>query len=64
MSLDQFKKDLRDALFGPTPEGSCVKCKQPFVSGTNVFTAAGARETKISGMCEVCWDDMFKKKVE
>ena len=58
MSLEEFKKELADSLFGPTPAECCVKCKQPF-SDKNVRTTAGWRETKISKMCETCWDDLF-----
>jgi len=37
----------------------CISCKQPF-SPDNVFTIEGARETTLSGMCEVCWDELFE----
>lgn len=36
----------------------CRNCKQPF-SSANVRTSAGWAETRISGMCESCWDAMF-----
>lgn len=36
----------------------CICCKQPF-SSLNVFTVAGAKETTISGMCEICFDGLF-----
>lgn len=38
---------------------SCVFCRQPF-TGDNVLTRAGWKETQISGICESCFDQMFK----
>lgn len=35
----------------------CFACGEDF-SEENVLTEAGARETQISGMCEVCFDEM------
>jgi len=63
MSLDDFKEKLQVSLFGATLPGCCVKCKQPF-SDKNVRTPAGWKETKISKMCENCWDNMFEDKSE
>jgi hypothetical protein len=45
----------------------CVQCKQDFVFGTkgapgvNCYTQAGWRETQISMMCEVCFDQAFEE---
>lgn len=39
-------------------EGKCVQCKEPF-SDSNFFTHLGWKETKISGLCEKCWDAMM-----
>lgn len=36
----------------------CVFCGEEF-SDKNVFTDAGWRETKISGVCETCWNKSF-----
>jgi hypothetical protein len=58
--LKRLQEQMKQDLFGATPEGCCVQCKDAFTSA-NVFTPAGARETRISGMCERCWDKMFKK---
>jgi len=38
----------------------CVDCKKPF-SLFNTHTAAGWRETQISGMCEKCFDEMYEE---
>ena len=35
---------------------SCMICKEDF-SHNNVFTKEGAAETRISGLCEVCFDN-------
>lgn len=36
----------------------CIDCGEEF-SNNNVFTEAGWKETKISGLCEKCFDDLF-----
>ena len=63
--LNELKQTLKEAAFGnERPKaGCCISCKQPF-SDVNVFTDAGWRETKISGMCEACFDDIFKDEEE
>lgn len=56
-----FRVDLNKLsleLFGETKEGCCIECKKPFEDGVNVHTEAGWRETKLSRMCESCFDDM------
>src|SRR5208282_4692687 len=35
----------------------CIKCKQPAI--LRCHSEAGRREFAISGLCEVCFDDMF-----
>ncbi len=37
----------------------CITCEQPFTK-ENVTTAAGWRETQISGICEECFDSLFE----
>lgn len=39
-------------------EARCISCGEPF-SNKNVFTREGLAEIKISGMCEVCFDELF-----
>lgn len=39
---------------------SCIECGEPF-SSKNVFTPEGWAETRISGMCESCFDNLFKE---
>lgn len=36
----------------------CIECGHEF-NDKNVYSEAGWRETKISGMCEVCFDELF-----
>ena len=38
----------------------CLSCLQPF-SAANVYSEAGWRETRTSGMCEDCWDKLFEE---
>ena len=42
-----------------TAEKKCFACGKGF-SDENVFTALGWEETKISGMCELCFDKCFE----
>ena len=59
--LEEFQKVVADAVGKTgTPAGHCYGCKEPF-SDQNVHTRAGWQETKISGMCENCWDSMFSE---
>lgn len=39
----------------------CIECSQPFELNVNVFTELGLKETKISGICEKCWDNIFSE---
>lgn len=57
--LESFKDQIAKAAFGTTEQipGKCRRCKQAF-SDKNVFTPAGWRETKITGICEKCFDEV------
>jgi hypothetical protein len=61
-----MRKDFTDTLalqaFGPDAvknltEGNCPKCGKNALQ--NCYSDAGRRETKISGICEICFDLMF-----
>jgi hypothetical protein len=39
--------------------GLCTKCGDQYQWGINVFTEAGARDTRIINMCERCFDGLF-----
>lgn len=54
--LDDLKAKLEKAV--DKQPGICVQCRQPFTD-KNVHTEAGWKETKISGMCEDCFDEMW-----
>lgn len=41
-------------------EDHCVQCGEAF-SNDNVFSQAGWKETKLSGLCERCFDDAFRE---
>lgn len=61
--LQDFKDKMARQAFGVAPSdvpGKCISCREPFSPNT-VFTEAGWRETKISGICEACWDKMFQE---
>ena len=57
-SMDEFLDQLQEELYGPTPRGCCIKCKEPFTS-KNVHTAAGWLEIDMSKLCENCFDEVF-----
>lgn len=61
MNLNELKDSLANSLSGgeKVPDGHCIRCKEPFTH-SNVFTSAGWRETKISKMCESCFDAIFE----
>ena len=42
-------------------QGRCIKCGEDF-SDKNTHTVAGWKETRISGMCEDCFDELFNKE--
>lgn len=41
-------------------KGICFHCGQP--AWPRCSTLAGKREFAISGMCEICFDEMFKEE--
>ncbi len=62
-SIKQLQLELAKQVFGedaPTniEAGLCIVCKEPALQ--KCHSEAGRREVKISGICESCWDDMFK----
>lgn len=56
MDLQKLKNKLASQCgFSSVQYGHCISCKEPF-SDTNVYSEAGWRETRISQMCEKCFD--------
>ena len=63
-NLNEFKDMLVATTFGEQGlerkrAGVCVKCGEPFTD-KNVHTEAGWKETKISNMCEDCFNSIFE----
>lgn len=61
MNLQDFKNNLSAATFGMSVEegiskGICINCKEEALP--KCHSDAGRREFKISGLCEVCWDEI------
>ena len=57
--MKEIKDQMAVDIFGgPLKPGCCVKCKQPFTN-INVHTEAGWRETKISSLCEDCFNEVI-----
>lgn len=62
--LKDFKDDVAKKLFGMTKteaieKGVCLHCGDPALK--NCYSEAGAKEYTISGLCEYCFDAMFKE---
>lgn len=60
-ALAALKNDMANDLFGMTKaealkSGICIQCKEPAIP--KCYSAAGEREYKISGLCEVCFDEI------
>jgi hypothetical protein len=51
--VNAFQMTKTDAL----NKGVCIKCKKP----PEFYSDAGRREYSITGLCEYCWDDIFKE---
>lgn len=61
VNLQAFKDRLRTVVeteHGTKGSAGCIKCGEPF-SDANVFTQEGWQETRISQVCEKCFDEMF-----
>lgn len=63
MNIDKAL-NLRDAHVS---KGTCVHCKQVVInpdgtpSKNRFYSEAGIREYTISGVCEICFDGLFKE---
>ena len=54
LSLEIYGMKRSDAL----KQGVCVACHEP----PQFHSEAGRREYPISGLCEVCWDELFAEQ--
>lgn len=63
IGIAEFKAEAeRQARANSSPlKTHCAQCKKPFDFGGNVYSMAGARDTQIIGMCEVCFDELCKE---
>jgi hypothetical protein len=64
MNLGDLKDELSQAAFGITKaeahsKGICIECKE--LALPKCYSEAGKKEYQISGMCEACFDAMFKE---
>jgi hypothetical protein len=62
-TLNDFKNTFSSLLYGITKgqahnESICIDCKQP-VNLSNL-SKRDQDEYRISGICPLCWDNMFK----
>lgn len=60
---DELFKEFSTARDAAVQAHKCILCDQPFTAA-NVFTDAGWREVRLSGMCEECFDREFADEEE
>lgn len=61
--MTKFNDTLAMIAFGQTKaeahkEQVCIKCKQP----PTFYSEAGRKEYGITGLCEPCFDEIFKEE--
>jgi hypothetical protein len=64
-TLQEFKDNLAKQIFGKTTteavnSGNCIQCNRPALE--HCYSEAGKREFRISGLCEECFDGIFKEE--
>jgi len=64
-SLKELQKKLETECYGENAldlrkKVLCIDCKQPAMK--NCYSEAGKREYLISGLCEKCFDRIFKEE--
>jgi hypothetical protein len=65
MNLEIFKNNLTKSIFNQTTNEAqstelCIQCKEPALP--KCYSEMGKREYYISGLCEECFDGIFKRK--
>lgn len=65
--LKEFQDNMARNLYGVTKseaisKGICIACKLP--AKPRIYSDAGRREYQISGLCEVCFDEITKPRDE
>lgn len=63
--LDKFKDRMSQEIFGTSKSeslrhGLCIQCQEEALS--KCYSDAGRKEYRISGLCEECFDAMFKEE--
>lgn len=66
---EEATRQSREGLRPGPLKTHCVECKKPFtygaeIDGANVYSLAGARDTQIIGMCELCFDSLCSEVEE
>lgn len=66
-NLQDFKDALSKECYGETTKDAqakdiCIQCKEPALP--KCHSDAGRKEYQISGLCEVCFDEITKKPDE
>lgn len=64
MSLTSFGEEIAKQAFNRTKKEAhekkiCIYCGQPIEE--RIYSQAGEREYQISGMCEICFYEMFQE---
>ena len=62
--LGRLKNNMAKELYGTTLDevkesGICISCKEPALE--KCYSEAGRKEFYISGLCEICFDNMFEE---
>ena len=63
-TLKEFQDKASKEIFGSTQEealifGLCISCKEEALP--KCYSKAGKREFRISGLCEMCFDEITKE---
>ena len=54
---DKLSKEYNMTVSEAINRGICISCKEDWRN--KYYSDAGRREYKISGLCEICFDNMF-----
>jgi hypothetical protein len=62
MNLKEFKDEVSKSMYKMSAkeareQGVCIQCKEKALP--KCYSEAGRKEYTISGLCEVCFDNMF-----
>ena len=61
--MGAFADQLGKMIYGMIPseaieQGICISCAEKAEFGVNIYSDAGMKEYQISGLCEVCFDNI------